>query len=591
MKKRVNRLICSLSSIVLVFASLASFSSCSKSDVLELNVYNAEEYISSSSSSEDDALDVITEFENYATKKYGKKVKVNYSTFGTLENMYNELQLTKKKSDDGGYTYAYDLVCPSDYMIQRMIREDMLEPFDCEISEDGKTIYDVIDNYNNYASKFIVDLFDFKEEKNNVTCSVKRWSEYAVCYMWGTMGFIYNPVKLVESNAKILDKSIFLDDDGNLKLDGKDLENALDGIVNTWSLPWNTYYKNLGTIKDSIRDTYALAIGYVYSSQLLALQTLRDQEVFSNDEYQNVLIKVFNNVSSSFSEEFKNLNLTDSQKSILSDLFKDDGIRSVDKVAESLKDLKTNVYGFEVDSGKKDMAAGKIAINFAWSGDAAYTLDTADDLNGATLYYSVPKEGSNIWFDAWVMPKGVSGVKKQLAQDFVNFLSSPEIAIANMDYIGYVSPIANEDVFQTMLQNYDLTLTETSENTTKIDYSYYFDKLSNEYKMENGIGESVVVYSSPSNIGRQLTTQYPEQETVERCAIMTALSRSELKDLNEMWSDVKVGNIPVWLLILIPCLIGAIVLIVVLYATLKTRGVSLFNRSKKNGTIIKSERL
>ena len=67
-------------------------------------------------------------------------------------------------------------------MIQRMIKEDMLEKF--EVDEDGK--YEKVGNYNDYASPFITDLFEGK-----------GWNEYAVGYMWGIMFFIYIPVFFV----------------------------------------------------------------------------------------------------------------------------------------------------------------------------------------------------------------------------------------------------------------------------------------------------------------------------------------------------------------------------------------------------------
>ena len=234
------------------------------------------------------------------------------------------------------------------------------------------------------------------------------------------------------------------------------------------------------------------------------------------------------------------------------------------------------------------MAAGKIAINFAWSGDAAYTLDTADDMDGAKLYYSVPKEGSNIWFDAWVMPKGAN---KEIAQKFVNFISSPDCAISNMDYIGYVSPIAGDDVFNRLLETYKLTTDEAEANKSgfvPIDYSYYFTNISDEYKTEDG---KVVIYTSTKNLGRKLTTQYPEKSTVDRCAIMTTLSKGELKDLNKMWSDVKVGDIPVWLLILIPSIIGVVAIFFIVYAILKKHGVTFMRKPKYYGKLIKSEKI
>ncbi len=549
---------------LVIAACTLPLTACKKSDVLYLNVFNAEEYISEYDE-EWETVDAIAAFEKYATEKYGKKVVVNYSTFGTLENMYNELQLTKKKSKNG-YTYAYDLVCPSDYMIQRMINEDMLERYD--MNEDGT--YAALGNYNDNASAFIQSLFNGKTEKDEVTGYVGKWSEYAACYMWGTMGFVYNPEVLAANTA-----------DGDIT-----------EMVNSWSLPWNAYFKNLGTIKDSIRDTYALAVGYTYREELMQLLSLKADGVLSQDEYQSALIKVFNNVNTPLSDEFKEAGLTGEKLDAVYSLFKKyEGKNTVDSVGVNLKNLKSNVYGFEVDSGKKDMAAGKIAINFAWSGDAAYTLDLADE-DGTELFYEVPKEGSNIWFDAWVMPKGAN---KALAQDFVNFLSSPEIAISNMDYIGYVSPIAGDDIFEYVRETYELILPEEYNALTEeekaeyyeIDYSYYFGNISDEYKTDG----KVIVYCTSDQVGRQLTTQYPEQSVIDRCALMTALSRSELQALNAAWSDIKVGNVPVALMIAIPVIIALAVIAFFVIKLLKKHGVTLRRKPRVYGKLISSERV
>lgn len=530
--------------LVMTLGCILPLTACGKEEVEYLNVYNAEEYISE----EDEdwgTIDVISAFEEYASEKRGHTVKVRYSTFGTLENMYNELQLTKHKKN-GEYTYNYDLVCPSDYMIQRMIAEDMLEKYD--VDDAGN--YISVTNYNDYASGFITDLF-----------KSKGWNEYAVGYMWGTMGFIYNPDIIDEEEAA------------------------------HWELPWNVYYKNLGTIKDSIRDTYALAVGYVYRDCLTKLNTLYTQGELELDTYREMLVKIFNNVDSDLINDVESLetvkistNKSGINKAI--DIIKEavsslNGETTVTVAGRELKTLKNNVYGFEVDSGKKDMAAGKIAINFAWSGDAAYTLDLADeDENGAELYYAVPKEGSNIWFDAWVMPKGAN---KELAQMFVDFLSNPEIAISNMDYIGYVSPIAGKQVFEHVCDaedGYDLVLEPDDKHTVMLDYSYFFTNV-----------ENAVVYSSEDNIGRQLTTQYPTKDVVDRCAIMTAFSRHELKLVNEMWSDVKVGNVPSWLMIGILILLGIIIVVAVVLSIMKKHGVNIRLPHHNYGKLISSERI
>ena len=92
-------------------------------------------------------------------------------------------------------------------------------------------------------------------------------------------------------------------------------------------------------------------------------------------------------------------------------------------------------------------------------------------------------------------------------------------------------------------------------------------------------------------IGRQLTTQYPEKSTVDRCALMTTLSKQELKDINKMWSDVKVGDIPTSMLIIIPVIIGLLVIGFVAYSILKKHGITIKRKPKNYGTLIKSERI
>ena len=164
---------------ILCFAVISPLTACSKEEKLVLNVYNCEEYIA-----EGEDFDMVTEFENYYYKKYNKKVTVNYSTYGTNENMYNELKLTKNKKNN---TYSYDLVCPSDYMLLKMIKEDMLEEFD--LNEDGS--YKYIPEYENNVSDYIKNLF----QQND-------WYRYGVCYMWGTMGYVYNPEKVSHEDMK-----------------------------------------------------------------------------------------------------------------------------------------------------------------------------------------------------------------------------------------------------------------------------------------------------------------------------------------------------------------------------------------------------
>ena len=147
--------------IALVFSAIilaGLFTGCGKKDeVLVLNVYNWGEYISDGS---EGSLDVNKEFEKYYYNSFGQKVKVNYTTYASNEDMYNKIS--------SGAT-SYDVIVPSDYMIARMIKEDMLLKLDFE-------------NIPNF--KYIDDQY------KNAYYDPK--SEYSVPYFCGYVGIIYN---------------------------------------------------------------------------------------------------------------------------------------------------------------------------------------------------------------------------------------------------------------------------------------------------------------------------------------------------------------------------------------------------------------
>ena len=106
-------------SLVLAAAMLCVLlSGCGKSDTLTLNVYNWGEYISDGS---EDSFDTVREFESWYKETYGQSIRVNYDTYASNEDMYNKLSAG---------AVSYDVVIPSDYMIERMIQEEMLLPLD-----------------------------------------------------------------------------------------------------------------------------------------------------------------------------------------------------------------------------------------------------------------------------------------------------------------------------------------------------------------------------------------------------------------------------------------------------------------------------
>lgn len=166
------------------------FTGCKK-DENTLNVYNWGDYI---------APEVIEEFE----EEYG--IKVNYSTFDTNEDMY-----VKVKS--GGN--SYDVLFPSDYIIEKMIKEDMLLKLDMNN----------IPNYKNIDEKF--KNLDFDPD-----------NEYSVPYMWGTLGIIYN-------------------------------KNAVTDKVESWDILWDEKYSGQILMLNSQRDSIAISLkrlGYSMNS-------------------------------------------------------------------------------------------------------------------------------------------------------------------------------------------------------------------------------------------------------------------------------------------------------------------------------------
>lgn len=516
-----------------------------------LNVMSWEDYIWDAEANSSPKPALIRNFEDYYYEKTGEKVRVVYSTQGTCENMYTELKMNPD----------YDLVCPSEYMIMKMMAEGLLEKFDrnleSKVANDDGSKKIGVETYDASVSHYIEDVF------KSLSVNGESVYDYACCYMWGTMGYVYNPE--------------FVGDD-----------------ITHWSAVWNEEYKNRSTIKDSVRDSYILALGNLYSEELLDLAEKLKNGELSSSEYNAKITEIFNRV--------------------------DD--KSLEAAGTDLKNLKNLLYGYEVDSGKKDMAAGKIWINFAWSGDAVYAMDFAEDEeevgeNTAELNYSVPLEGSNIFFDGWVMPKGAD---VELAQAFVDYIQQPENAVLNMDFIGYTTSIATEEVEEYVMQTYGLyrktnidgvveyyeeeyddkedeysynkaqceILTELDKDGTEAYYVLDGEDKIQVYKVDLShlFNEEFIVYTD--TLGRQFSAQYPDLDVVTRCTVMGYMDNEKLEKLNYMWAEAKEGNSD-FMLLAVRIVIAAIALFVTLYI-LFDHGA--FDRHGKKGyVLIKSEEI
>ena len=162
-------------SVVLLTVLLPSLCACDGGGILSdettLYVYNWGEYISDGS---EDTVDVNEEFERWYYDTYGERVKVNYSTYSSNESMYAKIS--------SGST-NYDVIVPSDYMIQRMIDEGLL----------AKLNYENIPNAESILPEF--ENADYDPDGDG-----DGYNDYSVPYMYGMIGIIYNTTMVDEAD-------------------------------------------------------------------------------------------------------------------------------------------------------------------------------------------------------------------------------------------------------------------------------------------------------------------------------------------------------------------------------------------------------
>lgn len=290
-------------------------------------VYNWGEYIDP---------EVLTIFEEETG------IDVIYEEFETNEIMY-------PKVSSGAI--AYDLVCPSDYMIQRMIENDLLAEID----------FDNVPNAKYIGEGYMEQSRQFDPE-----------NKYSIPYCWGTVGILYN-------------------------------KTMVDEPVDSWSILWDEKYKDNILMQDSVRDAFAVALRYLGYS----------------------------------------LNSTD--------------LDELTAAEELLIEQKLLVQAYVIDQVRDKMIGNEAALGVIYSGEAIYTQWENPDLE-----YVIPKEGSNIWIDSWVIPKNAE--HKENAEKFLNFLCRPDIALMNFEYITYSTPnvAAQEMIEDETIRNSEVAFPDLS---------------------------------------------------------------------------------------------------------------------------------
>ena len=194
----IKKITVTLSAVLLLFSAFVLVS-CNESNEVILNVYNWGEYISDG---EDDSVAVNEEFEKYfnenLSEKYGFKVKVNYTTYSSNEELYAKLKNTNT---------SYDVIIPSDYLVALLIREEMLHKI----------------NFDNISNFHLIDQAYIDGNYYDPT------NEYSVPYTMGKVGIIYN--------------TEFIKED-----------------IDSWNALWNKDYAELGILQfNNSRDAFATA--------------------------------------------------------------------------------------------------------------------------------------------------------------------------------------------------------------------------------------------------------------------------------------------------------------------------------------------
>ncbi|MCL2592889.1 MAG: spermidine/putrescine ABC transporter substrate-binding protein [Defluviitaleaceae bacterium] len=243
-------------------------------------------------------------------------IRITYTTYDSNETMYARIQNT-----------SFDVLFPSDFMISRLIEEDLLQELN----------FDNIPNFVNIGDRFRGLAYD-------------PYDRFSVVYKWGTVGILYNTTMVSEP-------------------------------ITSWASMFDPQYAGQIFMYDSMRDSFVVALrmlGYsINTTNINELHAARD--------------------------------LLISQRPL--------------------------VLAYVGDDVKDRMIGGEAALALVYSGDALFAQRYNPDLN-----YVIPIEGSNVWYDAMVIPRNARNVTE--AEMFINFMLRPDIAAMNVAYVGFTT--ANE---------------------------------------------------------------------------------------------------------------------------------------------------
>ena len=217
--------------VVALCVALLALSGCGVDDSRKeiLKVYNWADYIDE---------ELLSEFEEWYFEQTGEKVEVVYQLFDINEIMLAKIERGKED---------FDVACPSEYIIERMLRNDLLLPINKDF---GST-----PNYLGNVSPYIYDVF------SKIDGSGKDANDYAVGYMWGTTGFLYNPKYVTREE------------------------------VSSWSALWNPKFSKKLLIKDAFRDVYCPLLIYAKQEELAAGEVSLDSLMYDSSDESIALVE------------------------------------------------------------------------------------------------------------------------------------------------------------------------------------------------------------------------------------------------------------------------------------------------------------
>lgn len=417
-----------------------------------LRIYNWEDYME---------MEVLDDFKAYYDAKYNTDLKIKYETFDTNETMLTKIEKAHE---------SYDLACPSEYIIERMVQKDLVIPLDNSI---------VAEIYNKNVPNYIRDKYSRVIGNTEDTL-------YSIGYMWGTLGILYNKNEIPQNE---------LEEKG-------------------WGILWDTKYSGKIFMKDSIRDTVAVANLYTHEKEYNSLKQQYLNNELSEKEYSTKIESLFNDTS-------------------------DETCQLVEKALKEQK--KSCDIMYDVDNDKNAMVNGTSYLDVAWSGDAVWAIIEAEEANNDVhLGYYIPSSGTNVWFDGWVIPKYAKNTRA--ANEFIAFSLDPQESIKIMDYIGYTSVVGTPEILE-----YSKEMAFEEDQNANI--SYFFE------------GADSVTLNS---------TMYPNYETIISASIMRDYGKDSAK-MSELWMRVKGNSVSPIIIVLIASILIALIVIAIYRIIIKRK--------------------